>query len=106
MVSRGDVWLAALDPTVGREIQKTRPCLIISPAEINDHLSVVLVAPMTSGSRPAPFRVPARFRGVDGYILPEQTRALDKHRLVKNLGQIDAVTLRQTLQTLRDLYEE
>ena len=106
MVSRGDVWLAALDPTVGREIQKTRPCLIISPPEINDHLAVVLVAPMTSGSKPAPFRVRARFRGTDGFILLEQTRALDKHRLIKKLGEIDAVTLSQTLQMLRDLYEE
>ncbi|WP_375450125.1 type II toxin-antitoxin system PemK/MazF family toxin [uncultured Devosia sp.] len=106
MVSRGDVWLAVLDPTVGNEIQRTRPCLVISPSEINDHLSVVLIAPMTSGSRPAPFRVPAQFGGVDGFILLEQTRALDRHRLIRKLGRIESIVLAQTLQAARDLYED
>jgi mRNA interferase MazF len=106
MVTRGDVWLAALDPTVGSEIQKTRPCLIISPPEIHDHLRTVIVAPMTSGSRPAGFRVPVSFQGVDGLILLEQSRALDKRRLVKRLGQVPDAVLAQTLRTLRELYEE
>ena len=106
MVTRGDVWLAALDPTVGSEIQKTRPCLIISPPEIHDHLRTVIVAPMTSGSRPAGFRVPVSFQGVDGLILLEQSRALDKRRLVKRLGQVPEAVLAQTLRTLRELYEE
>lgn len=106
MVSRGDVWLAALDPTIGHEIQKTRPCLVISPNEMNDYLNVVLVAPMTSGSRPAAFRVPAAFRGIDGFILLEQTRALDKRRLIKQLGRMDETTMSETLKVLRDLYDE
>jgi mRNA interferase MazF len=106
MVKRGDVWLAALDPTVGSEIQKTRPCLIISPAEIHDHLRTVIVAPMTSGSRPAGFRVPVTFQGVSGLILLEQSRALDKQRLVKRLGAVSAGVLKQTLKTLRELYDE
>lgn len=106
MVSRGDIWLAALDPTVGSEIQKTRPCLIVSPPEIHDHLRTVIAAPMTSGSRPAGFRVPVRFQGVDGLILLEQARALDKRRLVKHLGAIEEDLLRQVLRTLRELYEE
>jgi mRNA interferase MazF len=106
MVTRGDVWLAALDPTVGSEIQKTRPCLIISPPEIHDHLRTVIVAPMTSGSRPAGFRVPVSFQGGDGLILLEQSRALDKRRLVKRLGQVPDAVLAQTLRTLRELYEE
>ena len=106
MVKRGDVWLAALDPTVGSEIQKTRPCLIISPAEVHDHLRTVIVAPMTSGSRPTGFRVPVTFQGVSGLILLEQSRALDKQRLVKRLGAVSAGVLKQTLRTLRELYDE
>ncbi|KQS83254.1 MULTISPECIES: type II toxin-antitoxin system PemK/MazF family toxin [unclassified Rhizobium] len=106
MVKRGEVWLAGLDPTVGSEIQKTRPCLIISPMEIHDYLRTVIVAPMTSGSRPAGFRVPVTFQGVSGLILLEQARALDKQRLVKRLGSVSDSVLRQTLKTLRELYEE
>jgi mRNA interferase MazF len=106
MVKRGEVWLAALDPTVGSEIQKTRPCLIVSPPEIHDHLRTVIAAPMTSGSRQAGFRVPVSFQGVDGLILLEQSRALDKRRLVKRLGQVPDPVLRQVLRTLRELYED
>ncbi|THF56622.1 type II toxin-antitoxin system PemK/MazF family toxin [Ollibium composti] len=106
MVKRGDVWLAALDPTIGSEIHKTRPCLIISPPEIHDHLRTVIVAPMTSGSRPAGFRVPVSFQGVEGLILLEQSRALDKRRLIKCLGQVSNDVLVQALRTLRELYEE
>jgi mRNA interferase MazF len=106
MVKRGDVWLVGLDPTVGSEIQKTRPCLVVSPPEIHDHLRTVIVAPMTSGSRPAGFRVPVSFQGVDGLVLLEQSRALDKRRLVKRLGQVPDAVLRQVLRTLRELYEE
>jgi mRNA interferase MazF len=106
MVKRGEVWLAALDPTIGRAIKKTRPCLIISPSDIHDHLRTVIVAPMTSGGRQAGFRVPAKFRGVTGFILLEQSRALDKQRLVKKLGAVPDAVLSQVLKTLRELYEE
>ncbi|PZR95966.1 MAG: growth inhibitor PemK [Stutzerimonas stutzeri] len=106
MVKRGEIWLAALDPTIGSEIQKTRPCLIISPPEIHDHLRTVIVAPMTSGSRPAGFRVPVQFQGVDGLILLEQSRALDKQRLRKKLGSVSDATLGQVLQILRELYAD
>jgi mRNA interferase MazF len=106
MVKRGEIWLAALDPTIGSEIQKTRPCLIISPPEIHDHLRTVIVAPLTSGSRPAGFRVPVRFQGVDGLVLIEQSRALDKQRLRKRLGSVSDATLGQVLQTLRELYAD
>jgi mRNA interferase MazF len=106
MVKRGEIWLAALDPTIGSEIQKTRPCLIISPPEIHDHLRTVIVAPMTSGSRPAGFRVPVQFQGISGLILLEQSRALDKQRLQKKLGSVSDVTLGQALQTLRELYAD
>ena len=103
---RGDIWLANLDPTVGSEIQKTRPCVIISPPEINEHLRTVTVAPMTTGSRPAPFRIPVTFRGKSGLILLDQMRTLNKQRLVRRLGAIGQVALGQTLATLREMVEE
>jgi len=106
MVKRGEVWLVALDPTVGSEIQKMRPCVVVSPPEIHDHLRTVIVAPMTSGSRPAGFRVAVSFQGVDGLILLEQARAVDKRRLVRCLGQVPEAVLKQVLRTLRELYEE
>jgi mRNA interferase MazF len=105
-VKRGDIWLAALDPTIGAEIQKTRPCVIVSPSEIHGWLRTVLVAPMTTGSHPAPFRIPVSFRGKKGLILPEQMRALDKARLVKRMGKVDAATLSALLAVLRDTFEE
>lgn len=106
MVMRGEIWLATLDPTVGSEIRKTRPCLIISPAEIHDHLRTVIVAPMTSKGRPAGYRVPVSFQGVDGLILLEQSRAIDKKRLVKRLGAVSPETLTSALEVLRELYSE
>lgn len=106
MVTRGEVWLAALDPAVGGEIQKTSPCLIISPAELNNHLRTVTVAPMTSSSHPAGFRIPLTFQGISGLILLDESRALDKKRLIKRLGTVPAAVLRQALRTMRELYEE
>ena len=105
-VTRGEVWLAALDPTVGSEIQKTRPCLVISPPEMHDHLRTAMVAPMTTGSRPAPFRVPVRFQGQAGLILLDQLRTLDKQRLVRRLGNVERATLRMTLARLCDVFAE
>src|SRR5271156_5559642 len=87
-VTRGDVWLAALDPTVGSEIQKTRPCVVISPPEMHDHLRTAIVAPMTTGNRLAPFRIELRHGGKDGLILLDQIRAVDKTRLVKRSGAV------------------
>jgi mRNA interferase MazF len=105
-VKRGEVWLAALDSTVGSEIQKTRPCLIVSPDEINAHLRTAIVAPLTTGSRPAPFRVPVTFKGKQGLILPDQMRTIDKARLVKRLGRVDAATLRAVLEVLGEMFAE
>ncbi len=104
-VKRGDIWLAALDPTVGSEIQKTRPCVVISPPELNDHLRTVIVAPMTTGSRPAPFRIPITFEGKTGLILLDQIRTLDRLRLTKRLGAVRPATLIATLSVLQDLFE-
>jgi mRNA interferase MazF len=105
-VSRGEIWLAMLDPTIGSEIRKTRPCVIVSPPEMHDFLRTVTVAPMTTGSHEAPYRVPLRFRGKDGLILLDQMRALDKQRLVRRLGAVTGNTLRLTLATLREIFEE
>lgn len=105
-VARGDVWLVALDPTLGSEIRKTRPCVVISPPEMHDHLRTVLAAPMTTGSRPAPFHIPVLFDQRRGLILLDQMRALDKQRLVRRLGAVEPHTLRATLERLQDLFAE
>ncbi len=106
LVTRGDVWLIALDPTVGSEIRKTRPCIIISPPELHDHLRTVIVAPMTTGSQPAPFRPAITFEGKRGLILLDQLRTLDKARLVRRLGKAAPKTVAATLKTLRDVFAE
>lgn len=95
-----------LDPTVGSEIQKTRPCVVVSPPEMHDHLRTVVVAPMTTGSRPAPFRIAVSFEGKAGLILLDQLRTLDKQRLVRRLGVVKRATLRTTLARLRDVFAE
>lgn len=104
--ARGEVWLVNLDPTVGSEIQKTRPCVVVSPPEINDNLPTMLVAPLTSGSRPAPFRVATSFAGKSGLMLLEQVRVVDARRLTKKVGQIDRLTLSAALAVLRSLFAE
>lgn len=101
----GDVWLVNLDPTVGSEIQKTRPCVVISPAEMHNYLRTVMVAPMTTGSRSAGFRIPVTFQGKSGLILLDQICTLDKSRLVKRVGAIHAATLEKTLRTLQAVFE-
>jgi mRNA interferase MazF len=100
----GDIWLAQLDPTVGGEIQKTRPCVVISPDDMNAHLRTVIVAPMTTGSRPARFRIEVTFKGKQGLILLDQIRTLDSARLVKRLGALRPATLAATLQILQAMF--
>lgn len=100
----GDIWLAQLDPTKGSEIQKTRPCVVISPTEMNQHLRTVIVAPMTSGSRPAGFRIPVGFQGKQGLILLDQIRTLDRVRLMKKLGTLRAPTLALVLAGLQAMF--
>ena len=106
MVARGDVWLARLDPTEGREIRNTRPCVIVSPPEIHDYLDIVLAAPMTTGSRLAAYRIATSFRGKNGYILLEQIRVLDKRRLTRKAGELDRRTMSVVLTTLREMFAE
>ncbi len=106
MVKRGEIWLVHLDPTVGSEIQKTRPCVVISPSEMHDFLRTVMVAPMTTGSRPAPYRIPVHHAGKDGLVLLDQVRTVDKMRLAKRVGTLTTTALSATLATLREVFEE
>lgn len=95
-----------LDPTVGSEIKKARPCVIVSPAELNDHLKTVMVAPMTSKGFGAPFRIPVTHGGTKGLILLDQIRTVDKVRLAKKMGAVSAKTLTATLTTLQEVFAE
>jgi mRNA interferase MazF len=104
MVARGDIWLVALDPTLGSEVRKTRPCIVVSPHEMHDYLKTVIVAPMTRANKPAPYRVPIIFDSHRGLILLDQMRALDKSRLIRRLGKADSKTLIATLSTLQDTF--
>jgi mRNA interferase MazF len=106
VVRRGEIWLAALDPTVGSEIQKTRPCVIVSPSEMHDYLRTVIVAPMTTGNKPAPYRIPVTFRRKTGLILLDQIRTLDKTRMVKKMGVTTDKTLTDVLHTLQEVFTE
>lgn len=103
-LERGDLWLAALDPTLGSEIQKTRSCVVVSPPEMNAHLRTVIVAPMTTGSRAAPFRIPIVFQRKSGLILLDQVRTLDRQRLVKRLGAVKPAVLDALLEQLRAMF--
>ena len=104
MVARGDIWLVSLDPTVGSEIKKSRPCVVVSPAEMHDYLRTVIVAPMTTKSRPAPFRVPLSHGGKKGLILLDQIRTVDKVRLAKKMGAVSTKTLGIALDTLQEVF--
>jgi len=104
VASRFDVFLIRLDPTEGREIRKTRPCLIISPDEMNQHIDTVIIAPMTTKSRPYPTRIPVRFKGKSGQIVLDRIRTVDKSRLVKRVGKIDELTRTQVLTLLAELF--
>jgi mRNA interferase MazF len=103
-VARGDVFLVALNPTRGVEIRKTRPCVVISPDELNEHLRTFIVAPMTTGGHAYPFRVPCRFRRRSGHVVLDQIRTVDRERLVKRLGALSAFTLGQALRVLREMF--
>lgn len=106
VVQRFAVYLITLDPTVGVEIQKTRPCVVISPDEMNHAIQTVIVAPMTTKSRAYPSRVSCRFEDRDAHIVLDQIRTVDKRRLIKPLGTLDGATQRRVLQVLNDLFAE
>ena len=106
VVQRFDVYLVNLDPTVGSEIKKTRPCLVISPDEMNRWIRTAIIAPMTTKGRPYPTRVACRFRGKEGQVVLDQIRTVDKSRLVQKLGQIGEATQRDVLVTLAEMFAE
>ncbi len=105
-VKRFEVWLVNLDPTIGSEIKKVRPCLVVSPDEMNRHISTTIVAPMTTKGRPYPTRVPCHFQGKTGQIVLDQLRTVDKARLLKRLGQIGGKVQQVTIAVLAEMFSE
>ena len=105
-LARGEVHLVGLDPTLGSEIKKTRPCLIVSPDELNQHLRTVIVAPMTTGGQAYPWRVACRFQNRSGFVALDQLRTVDGERLVRRLGRLSAATTTEVLNTLREMFAE
>lgn len=103
-MKRFDVYLINLDPTLGKEIKKTRPCLVISPDEMNDHISTVIIAPMTSRIRKYPSRVTCIFQGKEGQIVLDQIRTVDKIRLIKKIGVIDDQSQYEVIQILQEMF--
>lgn len=104
VVKRFDVYLVNLDPTIGSEIQKTRPCLVISPDEMNRFIKTVIVAPMTTKGRAYPTRVACRFQGKQGLIVLDQIRTLDRTRLLKRLGKIERRVQMDVLSVLAEMF--
>lgn len=103
---RGEVYLIALGPARGQEIRKVRPCAVVSPDELNDHLTTFLVAPMTTGGHAYPFRVSCRFQDRDGFIVLDQLRSVDRRRLVRRLGILPQEVLSEALGVLREMFIE
>jgi len=106
VVKRFDVFLVNLDPTIGSEIQKTRPCVVISPDEMNLHIATVIIAPMTTKGRAYPTRIMCQFQGKDGQIVLDRLRTVDKTRLVKRLGQLNQGEQKAVLDTLAEIFAE
>ena len=103
-VSRFDIFLVKLDPALGSEIKKTRPCLVISPDEMNRHIRTAIVAPMTTKGRPYPTRVACRFKGRSGQVVLDQIRTIDKERLIKKVGRIDRRASEAVLRVLAEIF--
>jgi mRNA interferase MazF len=103
-VRRGDVFLVSLDPVRGGEIQKTRPCVVVSPDELNSYLRTFIVAPLTTGGHSYPFRIPCRFEGRTGYVVIDQIRTVDHERLVRRLGKLPPSTLGHILAILQEMF--
>jgi mRNA interferase MazF len=106
VIHRFEVYLVNLDPTIGREIKKTRPCLVVSPNEINHNISTVIVAPMTTKGQPYPTRVPCRFKGKTGQVVLDQIRTVDRARLVRRLGRVDGGTAAAVLSVLQEMFQK
>jgi mRNA interferase MazF len=103
-VRRGQVFLVSLDPTRGREIKKSRPCVVVSPDELNAHVNTYIVAPLTMGTHAYPFRIPCRFQGKAGHVVLDQIRTVDRERLVKRLGRLAPTALERSLAVLQEMF--
>lgn len=103
-VQRGQIYLIELDPARGREIKKTRPCVVVSPDELNANIQTYIVAPLTTGSHAYPFRVACQFQGKSGHVVLDQIRTVDRARLVKRLGSISPQTLEKSLAILKEMF--
>ncbi len=103
---RGDVYLISLDPTRGKEIEKTRPCVVVSPDELNSHLATFIAAPMTRGGHSYPFRIPCRFQRKNGFVVLDQLRTVDRDRMVRRLGRVSSATLQTILDSLQEMFAE
>jgi mRNA interferase MazF len=106
VVKRFDVFLVNLDPTIGSEIKKTRPCVVVSPDEMNRYIATIIIAPMTTKEKTYPTRIVCQFQGKDGQIVLDQIRTIDKTRLVKKLGQISQDEQRVVLDSLAEMFAE
>lgn len=104
--ARGEVHLVRLDPTLGSEIRKTRPCLVVSPDELNQHLHTVIVAPMTTAGQAYPWRIPCRFQNRSGFVALDQVRTVDDERLVRRLGHLAPDTVVGVLRGLQEMFAE
>ena len=106
LITRGDVHLVRLDPTLGSEIRKTRPCLVVSPDELNQYLRTVIVAPMTTGGHAYPWRIACRFQNRSGFVVLDQLRTVDSERLVRRLGRVSIATTAAVLEALQEMFAE
>ena len=104
MPARGEVWFANLDPTRGTEMKKTRPCVVVSPDELNAHLQTTIIAALTIAGKPYPFRISCQFDGKKGQLVIDQIRTIDRERLVKRLGRLPDTTLQTVLSVLREMF--
>jgi mRNA interferase MazF len=105
-VARGEVHLVRLGPTLGSEIRKTRPCLVVSPNELNEHLRTVIVAPMTTAGQAYPWRVRCRFQNRSGFVALDQLRTVDGERLIRRLGRLTPEAVGQVLRGLQEMFAE
>lgn len=105
-VSRGEVYLVDLNPSRGGEIRKRRPCVVVSPDELNAHLRTFIVAPLTTGGHPYPFRIPCRFEGRVGHVVLDQIRTVDRERLVRRLGHLGPQTVGKVLKVLQEMFAQ
>ncbi|MFA5805001.1 MAG: type II toxin-antitoxin system PemK/MazF family toxin [Melioribacteraceae bacterium] len=106
MFSRFEIYYVNLDPTIGTEIKKTRPCVIISPNEMNHHIATVIIAPLTSKLRNYPTRIPCKVEGRQGQIVLDQIRTVDKVRLIKKIDTLNRITQSKVLSVLKEMFSE